>query len=145
MQQFVREQYKCWNEELLPALAKHQIRVLTVDQLSSKAAQFAKTFYDRRVCPYFVRMMFNYPALAERYKAAAFNGLNRLGQKALTVKASGKTSARPGADVGQQSSARNYGENQAFLSPIGEGWGKPLVCRSEGTHARIDPIEEEAL
>jgi polyphosphate kinase len=51
MHQFVREQYQCWNDELLPALAKHQIRVLPVDQLSPKAAQFAKTFYDRRVYP----------------------------------------------------------------------------------------------
>ncbi|HKE08401.1 MAG TPA: polyphosphate kinase 1 [Candidatus Acidoferrum sp.] len=51
MQSFVREQYKCWNDELLPALAKHQIRVLSVDQLSDKAAEVAKTFYDRRVYP----------------------------------------------------------------------------------------------
>jgi polyphosphate kinase len=51
MQSFVKEQYKCWNDELLPALGKHQIRVLSVDQLSSKAAQVAKTFYDRRVYP----------------------------------------------------------------------------------------------
>jgi polyphosphate kinase len=51
MQSFVREQYKCWNDDLLPALGKHQIRVLSVDQLSSKAAQVAKTFYDRRVYP----------------------------------------------------------------------------------------------
>lgn len=51
MQSFVKAQYKCWNDELLPALAKHQIRVLSVDQLSSKAAQVAKTFYDRRVYP----------------------------------------------------------------------------------------------
>jgi polyphosphate kinase len=51
MQVFVREQYKCWNEELLPALARHQIRVLPVDHLSSKAANLAKTFYDRRVYP----------------------------------------------------------------------------------------------
>jgi len=51
MQVFVREQYKCWNEELLPALAKHQIRVLSVDHLSSKPADLAKTFYDRRVYP----------------------------------------------------------------------------------------------
>src|SRR5262252_8516459 len=48
MQTLVRDQYKCWNEELLPALAKHQIRVLPVDHLSAKAAQVAKTFYDRR-------------------------------------------------------------------------------------------------
>ena len=51
MQVFVREQYKCWNDELLPALAKHQIRVLPVDHLSNKAAELAKTFYDRRVNP----------------------------------------------------------------------------------------------
>ena len=31
MHHFVREQYRCWNDELLPGLAKHQIRVLTVD------------------------------------------------------------------------------------------------------------------
>jgi len=51
MQSFVRDQYKCWNDELLPALAKHQIRVLSVDQLSPKAAQVAKSFYDTRVYP----------------------------------------------------------------------------------------------
>jgi polyphosphate kinase len=51
MHQFVSAQYKCWNDELLPALAKHQIRVLAVDQLSAKAEQIAKTFYDRRVYP----------------------------------------------------------------------------------------------
>lgn len=51
MHDFVREQYKVWNDELIPALAKHQIRVLTVDQLSPKAAAFAKNFYERRVYP----------------------------------------------------------------------------------------------
>ncbi|HTQ95372.1 MAG TPA: polyphosphate kinase 1 [Candidatus Acidoferrum sp.] len=51
MHQFVKAQDKCWNDELLPALAKHQIRVLSVDQLNPKAEQFAKTFYDRRVYP----------------------------------------------------------------------------------------------
>ena len=51
MQTLVRDQYKCWNDELLPGLAKHQIRVLPVGQLSAKAAQVAKTFYDRRVYP----------------------------------------------------------------------------------------------
>src|SRR5215471_6592501 len=47
----VRDQYKCWNDELLPALAKHSIRVLSVSELDSKAAQFAKSFYERRVYP----------------------------------------------------------------------------------------------
>jgi len=51
MHHFVAAQYKCWNDELLPALAKHQIRVLSVDQMSRKAEQIAKTFYDRRVYP----------------------------------------------------------------------------------------------
>jgi polyphosphate kinase len=51
MHHLVRDQYKCWNEELLPALGKHQIRVLSLDQLNDKAVQMAKTFYDRRVYP----------------------------------------------------------------------------------------------
>src|SRR6202040_2074350 len=44
MHVFVRDQYKCWNEELLPALAKQSIRVLLMSQLDSKASQAAKTF-----------------------------------------------------------------------------------------------------
>jgi len=51
MHLFVREQYKCWNDELVPLLGRHGIRVLAFDQLQSKAAHMAKTFYDRRVYP----------------------------------------------------------------------------------------------
>jgi polyphosphate kinase len=51
MHHFVRDQYKCWNDEVLPALAKHQIRVLSLEQLNEEAARMAKTFYDRRVSP----------------------------------------------------------------------------------------------
>src|SRR6202521_4551677 len=51
MHVFVQDQYKCWNEELLPALAKHSIRVLPMSELDSKASQAAKTFYERRVSP----------------------------------------------------------------------------------------------
>ncbi len=51
MHVFVREQYKCWNDELLPLLARHGIRVLNVEQLDAKAAKLAKTFYDRQVYP----------------------------------------------------------------------------------------------
>src|SRR5208283_2372975 len=51
MHLFVREQYKCWNGELLPLLARHGIRVLSVEQLEAKAAKLAKTFYERRVYP----------------------------------------------------------------------------------------------
>jgi len=49
MHVMVRDQYKVWNEELLPALAKEGIRVIPASELEGKAAQAAKTFYDRRV------------------------------------------------------------------------------------------------
>jgi polyphosphate kinase len=51
MHTFVRDQHKCWNQELVPLLSRHGIRVLSIEQLHSKAAQVAKTFYDRRVYP----------------------------------------------------------------------------------------------
>jgi polyphosphate kinase len=51
MHVFVGDQYKCWNEELLPALAKQSIRVLATRELDAKAEKAAKTFYDRRVNP----------------------------------------------------------------------------------------------
>jgi polyphosphate kinase len=51
MHVFVQDQYKCWNEDLLPALAKQSIRVLSMSALDSKAVQAAKVFYERRVSP----------------------------------------------------------------------------------------------
>lgn len=51
MQRSVRAQYKCWNDELLPQLARHNIRILAVNQLDARASQVAKTFYERRVYP----------------------------------------------------------------------------------------------
>jgi polyphosphate kinase len=51
MQTFVREQYKCLNDELLPQLARHDIRILSVDNLGKKAAKFAKSVYELRVYP----------------------------------------------------------------------------------------------
>src|SRR5215470_13703728 len=51
MHEFVRDQYKCWNEELLPELAKESIRVLKFSELDSRAMEFAKRFYSRRVEP----------------------------------------------------------------------------------------------
>jgi polyphosphate kinase len=51
MHVFVRDQYKCWNEELLPALAKQSIRVLSMHELDAKGLRTAKTFYDRRIVP----------------------------------------------------------------------------------------------
>ncbi len=51
MHAFVRDQYKVWNDELLPALGKESIRVLYTGEIDPKAARFTKTFYDRRVSP----------------------------------------------------------------------------------------------
>jgi polyphosphate kinase len=51
MHVLVRDQYKCWNDEILPALAKQSIRVLSLSELDAKAALTAKTFYERRVYP----------------------------------------------------------------------------------------------
>jgi polyphosphate kinase len=51
MHVLVEDQYKCWNEELLPALAKQSIRVRRMDELDAKALRAAKVFYDRRVNP----------------------------------------------------------------------------------------------
>ena len=51
MHEFVEDQYKSWNEELLPALAKEDIHVLAMSELDAKAEQTARTFFDRRVGP----------------------------------------------------------------------------------------------
>jgi polyphosphate kinase len=51
MHSFVRDQYKVWNDELLPLLAKENIRVLRFSELDPKAMEFAKKFYNRRVEP----------------------------------------------------------------------------------------------
>jgi polyphosphate kinase len=51
MHVFVDDQYRCWNEELLPALAKESIHVLSMSELDPKAEQATKTFFERRVTP----------------------------------------------------------------------------------------------
>ncbi len=51
MHVLVDDQYKCLNQELVPALAKESIRIIPVAELDAKAAKEAKTFYDRRVYP----------------------------------------------------------------------------------------------
>src|SRR5215467_6426017 len=51
MHSLVRDQYKTWNDELLPLLAKENIRVLRFSELDAKGVEFAKKFYNRRVEP----------------------------------------------------------------------------------------------
>ena len=51
MHVLVNDQYKCWNTEILPALRKENICVLSCAELDPKSAKAMKTFYDRRVYP----------------------------------------------------------------------------------------------
>ena len=51
MRLLVQAQYKCWNEQLLPALANEGIRVLRWKQLSKAARTFAEKFYSEEVDP----------------------------------------------------------------------------------------------
>ena len=48
---FVDDQYKCWREELLPALEKESIRVLGLSELSEEARDYIQTYYTAAVDP----------------------------------------------------------------------------------------------
>jgi polyphosphate kinase len=50
-QRFVADQYRCWNEALLPALRHEHIRVLTWDELDEDAQAAATEYYQREVDP----------------------------------------------------------------------------------------------
>lgn len=48
---FVRAQYRCWNEKLLPALAQQGIRVLRLSELDDQTREFAEDYCDRELDP----------------------------------------------------------------------------------------------
>ena len=48
---FVDEQYRCWNNELLPALTENGIRVLTVDELDGEALAFVEEYCEKELDP----------------------------------------------------------------------------------------------
>lgn len=48
---FVRAQYRCWNEKLLPALAEQGIRVLRLAELDDSTREFAEDYCDRELDP----------------------------------------------------------------------------------------------
>ena len=48
---FVDDQYKCWNQLLLPELTRHGVRLLDWDELSDEARAFAKDYFQREVDP----------------------------------------------------------------------------------------------
>jgi polyphosphate kinase len=50
-QSFVADQYRCWNQDLLPAMRNEGIRVLAWDELGDEAREFVEDFYQREVDP----------------------------------------------------------------------------------------------
>lgn len=48
---YVKEQYRCWNEQILPEMDRAGIRVLGWDQMDEEARDAADTFYQREVDP----------------------------------------------------------------------------------------------
>ena len=46
--EFVAAQYRCWNEQLRPALAGKGIRVLSLNELSAEAHRFLNEYYEKK-------------------------------------------------------------------------------------------------
>ncbi|MEA3212180.1 MAG: polyphosphate kinase [Chthoniobacter sp.] len=51
VQSMVEQQYRCWREELVPALARNEIRFLTWDKLNAADRDFLEDYYHRKVRP----------------------------------------------------------------------------------------------
>ena len=49
--QLVQEQYRVFNEELLPAFKKHQIHLITHEERNTQQRKWVKQFFDREVRP----------------------------------------------------------------------------------------------
>jgi polyphosphate kinase len=47
----IDQQYRCWRDELLPALSRNGIQFLTWDQLDAKDRDFLEDYYHRKVRP----------------------------------------------------------------------------------------------
>lgn len=48
---FVAQQYACWNQQLLPALAKEDIRVLQLNELDAEQFDFMESYCEKTVDP----------------------------------------------------------------------------------------------
>ena len=51
LHQFVKDQYACWREKLVPALAAESIRVRKVNELDPEAKKVVEKFYSEQVEP----------------------------------------------------------------------------------------------
>jgi polyphosphate kinase len=48
---FVEAQYRCWNDQLIPELRQHGVRLLQWDELSSEQCSQARAYFQREVDP----------------------------------------------------------------------------------------------
>ena len=51
LQGFVKDQYTCWREELVPGLAAESVRVRRINELDADARKFVEKFYSEQVEP----------------------------------------------------------------------------------------------
>jgi polyphosphate kinase len=51
VRRMVLHQYKCWRQDLVPALARHGIRFLEIDQLSRESRKWIEKFYRTQIRP----------------------------------------------------------------------------------------------
>src|SRR5438552_2289307 len=76
MHEFVDDQYRCWNEKLRPALAENGIRVLSIDELDSRAREFVEDYCERELdlllTPVTVDPAHPFPRVINKALCAAF-------------------------------------------------------------------------
>jgi polyphosphate kinase len=76
MHEFVDDQYRCWNDKLRPALADNGIRVLSIDELDSKARAFVDDYCERELdlllTPVTVDPAHPFPRVINKALCAAF-------------------------------------------------------------------------
>src|SRR6266576_2315486 len=76
MHEFVDDQYRCWNEKLRPALADNGIRVLSIDELDSRAREFVEDYCERELdlllTPVTVDPAHPFPRVINKALCAAF-------------------------------------------------------------------------
>ena len=76
LHEFVDDQYRCWNEKLRPALAENGIRVLSIDELDSRARSFVEDYCERELdlllTPVTVDPAHPFPRVINKALCAAF-------------------------------------------------------------------------
>ena len=91
---FVKEQYRCWNEQLIPALKAEKIRVLKWKELGEEARAYVLSFYQNEVDPLLTPVTIDPSHPFPRV-------LNKALCLALLLRYKRKTAAAPAAATGE--------------------------------------------